>query len=337
MHRLLPVAAALALAALAGLAKTAPPPPAPLFKLLRTVPLPGVEGRIDHLALDAAEKRLVVAALWNNTVEVLDLEKGTVEHTLRGLAEPQGVVILPETGRIAVSCGEDGSLRFFDGKTLAAAGRVDLGADADNVRLEAETGRLVVGFGSGGLAFVKDGQVAAKAPLEAHPESFRLAARDARIFVNVPRAGHVAVVDRTLARVIATWPLREASDNCPLAFDEGRQRLLVGCRTPPRLLVIDTDPSSPKAGKAVASIPISGDVDDIWIDAPAKRIDLSCGEGFVDVVEQADADRYTRLGQVPTAAGARTSLFAPASGRLHVTVPHKGTQAAEVRVYSVKP
>ena len=337
MHRLLPVAAALALAALAGLANAAPPPPAPLFKLLRTLPLPGVEGRIDHLALDAVEKRLVVAALWSNTVEVLDLEKGTVEHTLRGLAEPQGVVILPETGRIAVTCGEDGSLRFFDGRTFAAAGRVDLGADADNLRLEAETGRLVVGFGSGGLAFVRDGQVAAKAPLEAHPESFQLAAKDARIFVNVPRAGHVAVVDRKLARVIAKWPLREASDSYPMAFDEERQRLLVGCRTPARLLVIDTDPSSPNAGKAVAAIPISGDVDDIWIDAPAKRIYLSCGEGFVDVVEQADADRYTRLGQVPTAAGARTSLFAPASGRLYVAVPHKGTQAAEVRIYSVKP
>ena len=87
--------------------------------------------------------------------------------------------------------------------------------------------------------------------------------------------------------VIATWPLREASDNYPMAFDEEHQRLLVGCRTPARLLVIDTDPSSPKAGKAVAAIPISGDVDDIWIDAPAKRIYLSCGEGFVDVVEQA--------------------------------------------------
>jgi len=40
--------------------------------LVRSIDLPHVEGRIDHLAFDAATQRLYIAALGNNSVEVLD-------------------------------------------------------------------------------------------------------------------------------------------------------------------------------------------------------------------------------------------------------------------------
>ena len=60
------------------------------LRLVQTIPLPHVEGRIDHLAVDLQGQRLFVAALGNNTLEVLDLKAGTRLHTITGLHEPQG-------------------------------------------------------------------------------------------------------------------------------------------------------------------------------------------------------------------------------------------------------
>ena len=308
-----------------------------LLVLRRTIALPKVEGRIDHFAIDAEGKRLVVAALGNGSVEVIDLAQGKVVRSLGGLAEPQGIGIVPSTGRIAVASGGDGTLRQYDGTTFEALAPMHLGDDADNLRVEPVTERLVVGYGGGGLALVTPGQAPTLVPLSAHPESFQLEAGGARVFVNVPGAGHVAVVDRVTAKVLARWPLQEAHQNFPMAFDEPHQRLLVGCRAPARLLVLDTTPGAREAGRLVASLEISGDVDDVCEDRARHRFYLSCGAGFVDVVEQKDADRYERIGRAPTAAGARTAIFVPATSSLYVAVPHRGAQGAEVREYVAKP
>lgn len=333
---LLPLAAFAVLVARA-VSSTAEPEPAPgLPRLVRTIPLPDVKGRIDHLATDAAERRLVVAALGNDSVEVIDLEQGRVVKSLKGLPEPQGIAILPGSGRIAVTCGGDGTLRFFEPERLEPAGTVAVGSDADNLRAEAASGRLVVGYGDGGLALVQDGRVTSRVALSAHPESFQLAAKDGRAFVNVPGAGHVAVADLRAGRVTATWALSDARANFPMALDEEHQRLLVGCRDPARLLLFDTTPGAVGAGKPLDALPISGDVDDVWIDAATQRIYLSCGAGFLDVVERADGDHLRLVSRVPTAAGARTSLPLPRSSRLCVAVPRRGAQPAEVRVFALK-
>ena len=70
----------------------APSSQAPLV-LVRTIELPNVDGRIDHLAADLVALRLYVAALGNNTVEVLDLKNGTHEKSLAGFREPQGIAV----------------------------------------------------------------------------------------------------------------------------------------------------------------------------------------------------------------------------------------------------
>src|SRR6185503_5851459 len=119
-----------------------------LLHLKAKIPLPGVGGRIDHLAYDAAGHRLFVAALGNNTVEVVDLATRTRLHPITGLHEPQGVQYLPTPGKLVVANGGDGACIFFDGKSYAEIGRVALGDDADNVRFDGS--RVYVGYGSGG-------------------------------------------------------------------------------------------------------------------------------------------------------------------------------------------
>jgi DNA-binding beta-propeller fold protein YncE len=297
---------------------------------VRAIALPHVEGRIDHLAFDAATGRLYVAALGNNTVEVLDAAAGTHLKSLPGFREPQGIAVLPAHKSIAVAAGEGEGLQLIGAEDDRPHATIRLGDDADNVRYDATAARVYVGFGSGALAAIDPaaGQVVGEATLAGHPESFQLERGGSRVFVNVPTAKHIAVVDRRSMKVVATWPVTSAAANFPMALDEANHRVFVGCRRPAMVLVFDTT-----NGKQIASFETVGDTDDLFYDAARKRLYVTGGEGYIDVVQDEGANRFVRAAHVSTAAGARTSLFVAAQGRLYLAVPHRGNQRAEIRVF----
>jgi DNA-binding beta-propeller fold protein YncE len=303
------------------------------LQLKQTIPLPGVEGRIDHLDLDAAEERLFVCALGNNTVEVLDLRKGERVHSITGLGAPQGVVYVSELNRLFIANDKAGLCNIYDAKTFQLIGKVDFQDDADNVRYNSATKQIYVGFGSGGIGIINapDGKRVGSIKLAAHPEAFELEKRGQRIFVNVPDARQVAVVDREKNEVIATWKTNGAFGNFPMALDEGNHRLFIGCRMPSKLVVLNTE-----SGDVVASIGIAGDPDDILYDSKRHRIYAICGAGKIDIIDQTDANTYKVLGKIDTANGARTGLFVLERDNLFVAVPHRGSQAAEIRCYQIK-
>src|SRR5438552_1378015 len=85
----------------------------PPLKVIQTIPMPGVEGRIDHLNADVKGQRLFVAALGNNTLEVLDLAQGKRIRSVTGLREPQGVAYVAELDQVVVANGDDGTVRIF--------------------------------------------------------------------------------------------------------------------------------------------------------------------------------------------------------------------------------
>jgi DNA-binding beta-propeller fold protein YncE len=305
-----------------------------LLTQVQTISLDGVEGRIDHFGLDAKGKRLFVSALGNDTVEVVDLTAGKVTQQIRNLRAPQGIGFAPESNRLAVANDQDGSCRLYDGTSLQQTATIELKDDADNVRYDNVSSHFWVGYGDGGLAAIdpKAGKQVADVKLDAHPESFQLETRGKRIFVNVPNAGHVAVVDRETATVIEKFPMKEAAANFPMALDEPDHRLFIGCRRPAKLLVLDTE-----TGKTVAAVDIVGDTDDLFYNAANKQIYVSGGEGRVTVISQTNADIYNVAGQVITAPGARTSFFVRETETLYVAVPHRGAQKAELLVFSVAP
>jgi DNA-binding beta-propeller fold protein YncE len=300
---------------------------------VRAIELPGVEGRIDHLAFDATASRLYVAALGNNTVEVVAADAASPVKSLSGFREPQGIAVIPEINSVAVANGQG------DGVQLIAAGDyrngavIRLGDDADNVRYDASARRVYVGFGGGAIAAIDPvtARVIGAAKLAAHPESFQLEAVGSRMFVNVPGAGQIAVVDRRSMTVTAAWPVSSATANYPMALDEANHRLFVGCRRPAKALVFDTN-----TGKQTASFDIVGDTDDLFYDAARKRVYVSGGEGYLDVVQDDGANRFARLAHIPTASGARTSLFVAAQSRLYLAVPHRGSQKSEIRVFEAR-
>ncbi len=294
--------------------------------------MPAVEGRIDHMALDVAGQRLFVAALGNNTLEVIDVRNTKHVRTIAGLHEPQGVAYAPATNRIYVANRADGSLRVFDGTSFVLLTTIAYGQDADNVRYEAQADRVWIGHGEGALAAIdRSGAKLADIALGAHPESFQLELDGPRIFVNLPPLRSIAVVDRETRKITTTWPTDDAAANYPMAFDEADQRLFIVCRRPARLLVLDTS-----TGTIVASLPVVGDSDDAFYDAARKRIYATGGEGAVSVVEQQDADHYRELERIPTAPGARTGYFSADLGRLFVAVRRRGAQPAEIRIYETR-
>src|SRR5947209_8293505 len=119
-----------------------------------TIPLAGVEGRIDHMAVDDKGARLFLAALGNDTLEVIDLKAGKVTDRISGLRAPQGVAFAPDLNRLAVANDKDGSCRIYDGSSLKQVGLVDLKDDADNVRYDAGARCFYVGYGDGALAAI---------------------------------------------------------------------------------------------------------------------------------------------------------------------------------------
>ena len=303
------------------------------LKLTQTIPLPGVEGRIDHLAVDLAGHRLFLCALGNNTVEVIDYEKGARIHSIAGLGAPQGVAYVPETNRIFVANDKDGLCNVYDGKSFALLGSAKLEDDADNVRYDSAAKLIYVGFGKGGLGVLdaQSGKRITALKLSGHPEAFALEKNGPRIFVNVPTARHVAVVDRKKGEVTATWKTDWAFANYPLALDETSHRLFVGCRLPPKIVVLNSD-----SGAVVTSFKIGGDADDVFYDAARHRLYAICGEGTADVIDQINRDTYKMFAKIPTVSGARTGLFVPELNSLFVAVPHHEKQTAELRRYAVE-
>src|SRR6266478_7795722 len=303
------------------------------LKPKQTITLPGVEGCIDHFAIDASGERLFVCALGNNTVEVLDLRKGERIHSITGLGAPQGIAYIPEFDRLFVANDKGGIFKIYDAKSFQVIGELNFKDDADNVRFDEAKKKIYVGFGTGGIAVVNapDGKQVGSIKLTAHPEAFELEKNGKRIFVNVPDSRHVAVIDRDKGEVAATWKTDLAFANFPMALDETNHRLFVGCRLPAKLVVLNTE-----SGDVVAKIDISGDPDDVFYDRKRHCIYAICGAGKIDIIEQTDPNNYKALTKIDTADGARTGLFAPERDSLFVAVPHRGSQSAEIRRYQIK-
>src|SRR3984893_2326047 len=223
--------------------------------------LPNVKGRIDHFSVDVKGQRLFMAGVGNHTLEVIDLQSGKRVRTIPDLAEPQGVYYDAASNRLYVACGLDGVTNIYDGTTFQLLGTVKFPDDADNIRYDARSKSVIVGYagakelrkrteGTGGLGFIDSTtrKQTRTIVIDAHPEFFRLEAKGTRLFVNVPDKKEIELVDVDKGTILARWPV-SAGNNFPMSLDEAHHRLFVGCWTPARLIVFDTE-----TGKEVASV-----------------------------------------------------------------------------------
>jgi DNA-binding beta-propeller fold protein YncE len=292
------------------------------------IPLGEVHGRIDHLAVDAKRQRLYIAELGNDSLGVADLGASKLLRRITGLSEPQGVAYEPMTDTVYVANAGDGSVRILRGEDLAPIERIDLGEDADNIRIDGQRKRVLVGYGKGALAIIDPGMrvKTAEIRLAGHPESFQI--DDTQVFVNVPDFREISMVDLRsgAARSLPTDGLHA---NFPMAIDRDAHLVLVAFRSPPTLEVLDS-----ADGRVVAKLETCGDADDVFVDAKRHRIYVSCGEGAVDVIEPRETG-YGRTAKIATLPGARTSLFVPELDRLYLAV--RATAGAPAAIWVFRP
>ena len=305
-------------------AQTASPP----LILEAKIPLGDVSGRIDHLGIDVKRQRLLVAELGNDSLGVVDLAAGKVLNRIAGLAEPQGVAYVPSSDSVFVANAGDGSVRVLRGEDLASIGRIELGDDADNVRVDTARNRVLVGYGRGALAVIDPVSLSKTADigLKAHPEGFQIDETGTQVFVNVPDVREIVVIDLAVGST-QSLPTQGAGANFPMAIDGEAHRVHVVFRSPPSLVAL-----SSQDGHVVAKVDTCGDADDVFVDRKRHRVYVSCGQGVVDVLET-DEQGYRRLARVPTVPGARTALFVPELDRLFVAVRAGSNEPAAIWVF----
>ncbi|HEX9404707.1 MAG TPA: YncE family protein [Steroidobacteraceae bacterium] len=311
------------------------------LKLVQSIPLPDIDGRIDHFSIDVKGRRAFLAALAKNTVEAVDLKAGRVIRTLPGFAKPQGVCFVPELNKLFVATGMDGALKMLDGTTLQVlhTAHVSLGADA--IGYDPRSKYLYVGSGGGDanketgdltvFNAVTGAQVAAIVT-DAHAGGSVVDERGRHLYVLVPEKAQVIVFDRKTHATVAKWTIPGVQKNVALDLDAKNHRLFLGVRNPASVVVLDSN-----SGAVVASIPTVATLDGLFYDPATRRIYTTGGEGFVDVTQQIDADHYERIARIPTGPNARTSAFVPEWRRLYVAVPRDKDRGAELRAFEVVP
>lgn len=299
-----------------------------VLKHTASISLPDVSGRIDHLAYDSARNIVYVAALGNNSVEAVDLKNKKVIHSIKNLHEPQGVVFIPESNSIFVANGDNGECDVFDANTFQKTASIKLSGDADNVRYDVTTKKIYVGYGNGGIAVIDatNFKLLNEIKLDGHPESFQIAKKQNRLYINVPDANEIEVADLTTHSIIAKWKNTNASSNFPMALDENNNRLFIGCRSPATLRMINTE-----TGKDITTINCSGDADDVFYYAADSLVFVSAGKGFIDVFKA--GKELQHINHIATSSGARTSLLLSSGKKFLLAVPAHGGSSAALWVY----
>jgi len=300
--------------------------------LEKEIALQNVQGRIDHIDVNVKDQVAFVAALGNNTLEVVDLKSGKVTGSIKGLDEPQGVAYIVRHDELFVANGGTGECGFYNALTLKKTGSIKFNDDADDVRYDVDADRIYVGYGSGGIAIIDAAshKQVGDITLPAHPESFQFDVSANKLWVNLPGAGMIGAVDLKLLKLSARWSKLFPRANFPMAYDKDQHRIIVGYRVPAILVVYDSE-----TGKELFSAPMVGDVDDLYWDRSTRQIFVSGGGGAVNIFRQSGDTSYTRIANVTTRGGARTSLVVPEPGLFLIAARAAGDQPAALLVYKI--
>ena len=305
---------------------------APPIRQVQEIPLPGVQGRLDHFTLDLKRKRVIFSGLGNNTVQIVDAFAGKMIHSIPGLSQPQGTFYLQEGDKLYVANAADEHVNIYNGTTFKLVKRLEIGEDPDNLRYDPATKLLYVGYGDGAITAIdtKTDTLVKKIDFKVtgHPEGFQLESKGPRIFVNIADSKNIAVIDRNTGAT-TYWALPAGHlANFPMVLDEENRRVIIGTRRPSRMTVFDMD-----SGKVVASLPAAGDMDDIFYDALRKRVYVSGGEGFISVFQQKDANTYEPMGKFATSVGTRTGAWYVKRDRLYLAAPPANGLGARILVF----
>jgi DNA-binding beta-propeller fold protein YncE len=311
------------------------------LRLVQTIQLPDVKGRLDHMDVDVKGKRLFIAGLENGTFEVVDLQAGKWVRSIPGFKKSQGALFVPELNKLFLASGDDGMLRIFRGDTLELLDAIHLELGPNRVAYQPKSRLMYVGYGGKdagkdygevGIIDARNDKVVGDVRVAAHPSELLLDKAGKTLFVFISIANELQVIDTDKRVVLSTWPVTSQRPGAA-AFDESTSRLFIGTRTPAEMIVMDS-----KSGKEIAHLPTPESMDGVCFDAKRKRIYVSGGRdlevGYVFVYQQKDADHYETIGKIPTRDGAGTSFWSPELDRYYVAAQATNKVQASILVYA---
>ena len=307
------------------------PEATPSLQLVEMFPAPDVEGRLDHLTVDPNHIRIFVSGLGNDSIEVFDFSKAKWIMSIKGMNEPKGILYLPEFQKLFCANVGDGTLKVLD-NSYHVIRTIVIGKEADYLRYDPVSKKIITSYGDkkdeGGLLIIDPVTYEMTTiKMEAPAEDFAIDETGRYIYANLHSASATQLVDRTTGK-LTRWDYQNAQRPTPMALNAKEHRLYIAARGPADLLVINTD-----TGKEVSRIPLGGISADLLFDREAKRLYNINSAGYINVIQERDADHYELVENVPTAIGARTGYLIPAIARLLIAVPAYGDRPAGLWEY----
>jgi hypothetical protein len=327
------------------------------LKLVRTIPLPAVTGRLDHMGVDLEKKRLFVAAVTNNTLEVVDLTGGKVIKSVIGMKDTQDALFLGGTFNKLYVSSNDGHVRVYQGETLGLVHDFKIAPDPNRLFYDPATDLIYFGHGGQNAGFDAYGLVGIL-------QAKRGAGYDqlvADMIAPTPRPGHLAELvmddngillacdsradliyqfDTRKRELIKSWSAK-GDGAADMALDRSRHRLFVGTRMPPQMTVYDS-----LSGQEIQSLPAPETMDGVHYDTKLQRIYMTGGRwygtpeaspGWIYVYQQKDPDHYDVISKIKTRPGSGTSLWVPQLNAFYVASQAIGDQKPAVLVFEPVP
>lgn len=315
-------------------------PPLKLATIYKCPDMP--PGHFDHMVVEG--NRLFVAAEAAHEVLVFEVQTGKLIHVIAHIDVPHAPVYRVGRNELYItyggSGGAAGGLKILDGKTYKQIRDLPLFPHADAIAVDGKDHRLYINDG-GGEPELPYGQirVISTATLRvigtlripgARLKRMVLNSEGSELYVDDAAGGQVDVIDTHSGVIRAHWLIQLGKLNIPIALDEARNRLFVGCRNGV-IIVVDT-----QNGKELKSLPIAKGIDDLAFDSESGRLYASCGQGEIDVYLELDADHYKLLGRIQSASGAKTGIVAPELRKYFLAVPAENGSPARVFGYDIQ-
>jgi DNA-binding beta-propeller fold protein YncE len=281
------------------------------YKVMGRYPIDGTQGW-DYVTLDSDARRLYIS--HGTQVDVMDADSGKPVGVIADTPGVHGIAIAKGMNRGFTSNGKEDKVSIFDAKTLQLIEKIDVGKGPDGIYFEPATKRIFTNnHGSHDISAIdaKTGKVVGTVHVEGDGEQAVIGV-DGMIYVNLEDKAEVVVFDPKSLEVKKRFPIGIAKTPTGLAYDAKTNRLFIGARSEPKMIVMDA-----ASGKVITSFPIGAGVDFAGFDPVTHSIFFSCGgDGIVSVFHEKSADEYEDAGPIKTQASAKTMAFDPKTKKI---------------------
>ncbi|MGC8823508.1 MAG: YncE family protein [Bacteroidales bacterium] len=277
--------------------------------LENTIVLQNISGRLGHMAYSAKQGTIYLAALSNNTLEVIDLQDKKTIKSIKSLRQPVDVEYLPGSNVVLVACLGDGLCRAFNASTYKEETSFRFDQNVSLVKYNPSLQTIYIGYGEGAIALIDANMLKYKLSIKlpVHPEAITIDNSSDKMYVSLTKNREIGVIDLKNNTLGKTLHLPDGAENYPLAFDKINKRLFVGCRKPAKLLVLDAE-----NGKKLAAIDLDAEVNELFYDEVRKQIYVTCGDGYLHIVKQDIKEIKQQVEK--SAAPGQTSKTTPKTG-----------------------